>query len=109
LMHGNGVSDPARIAAMVRQVRHMPGYHAQPILFNEDDHFAFDKPANHFIAAVSEHASWGCFDYRMKGEGIDAGYQSVPVDWAISSERKRGFFELLSKITGANSSQSQPP
>ncbi len=87
----------------------MPGYHGQPILFNEDDHFAFDKPENHFIAAVSEHASWGCFDYNMKGEGFDAGYQSVPVNWAISSERKTGFFELLSQITGANSSQPQPP
>ena len=28
--------------------------------------------------------------------------QSVPVDWGISSARKRGFFELLSEITGAN-------
>ena len=103
LMHGNGVSEPAQIAEMVRQARRAPGYHGQPILFNEDDHFAFDKPQNNFIAAVSEHASWGCFDFRMKGEGFDAGYQSVPVNWAISSERKRGFFELLSKITGANS------
>ena len=109
LMHGNGVSDPARIAEMVRQARRVSGYHGQPILFNEDDHFAFDKPQNNFIAAVSEHASWGCFDYRMKGEGFNEGYQSVPVNWAVCSERKRGFFELLSKITGANSSQPQPP
>jgi hypothetical protein len=58
--------------------------------------------------AISEHASWGYFDYRMKGEGFDEGYQSVPVNWAVSSERKRGFFELLSKIAGANSSQPQP-
>jgi hypothetical protein len=43
----------------------------------------------------------------MQGEGFDEGYQSVPVNWTISSERKRGFFELLSKITGANSSQPQ--
>jgi len=109
LMHGNGVSDPARIAEMVRQARRVPGYHGQPILFNEDDHFAFDQPQNNFIAAVSEHASWGCFDYRMKGEGFDEGYQSVPVNWAVCSERKRGFFELLSNITGANSSQPQTP
>src|SRR2546427_1404700 len=73
LMHGNGVSDPARITEMVRQARRIPGYHGQPILFNEDDHFAFDNPENHFIAALSEHASWGYFDYRMKGEGVDAG------------------------------------
>ena len=44
---------------------------------------------------------WGYFDYRFKGEGFDEGYQSVPVNWGISSERKRGFFTLLQEITGA--------
>ncbi len=44
LMHGNGVNDPARIAEMVRQARAVPGYRPMPILFNEDDHFDFDKP-----------------------------------------------------------------
>ena len=102
LMHGNGVSDPERVAEMVRKARKAPGYHGQPILFNEDDHFDFDKPRNNFVAAIGEHASWGYFDYRMKGEGYEAGYQSVPVNWGISSERKRSFFELLSEITGAN-------
>jgi hypothetical protein len=38
----------------------------------------------------------------MKGEGFDEGYQSVPVNWGISSGRKRGFFELLREITGTN-------
>ena len=37
----------------------------------------------------------------MKGEGFDEGYQSVPVNWRISSERKRGFFNLLKEITGS--------
>ena len=41
-------SDPARIAEMVRQTRKVPGYRPMPILFNEDDHFDFDKPANNF-------------------------------------------------------------
>ena len=41
-----------------------------------------------------------CFDYRKKGEGFDEGYQSVPVNWKTSSERKRGFYKLLSEITG---------
>ncbi len=36
----------------------------------------------------------------MKGEGFDEGYQSVPVNWGISSTRKRGFFRLLAEITG---------
>ena len=105
LIHGNGVSDPERIAGMVRNTRAVPGYAPKPIVFNEDDHFAFDQPRNNFVAAVSEHASWGYFDYRMKGEGFDEGYQSVPVNWGISSERKRGFFRLLSEITGASPAQ----
>jgi hypothetical protein len=100
LLHGNGVSQPERIREMVRQTRAVPGYTPKPILFNEDDHFNFDQPTNNFVAAVSEHASWGCFDYRMKGEGFDEGYQSVPVNWAISSARKRGFFSLLEAIAG---------
>ncbi len=100
LMHGNGVKDPARIAEMVRRARKVEGYRPMPVLFNEDDHFDFDKPMNNFAAAVGEYASWGYFDYRMEGEGFDAGYQSMPVNWGISSPRKKGFFKLLSEITG---------
>lgn len=100
LLHGNGVSDPDKIAEMVRKTRQVPGYHSMPILFNEDDHFAFEQPKNNFIAAVSEYASWGYFDFRMKDEGFDEGYQSVPVNWGISSARKRGFFNLVKEITG---------
>jgi hypothetical protein len=86
---------------MVRQTRVVQGYTTKPILFNEDDHFDFDKPRNNFIAAVSEHASWGYFDFRMKDEGFDEGYQSVPVNWGISSERKKGFFRLVAEMTGS--------
>ena len=101
LIHGNGVRDPNRIAEMVRQTREVEGYRPMPIVFNEDDHFNFDQPLNNFVAATSAGASWGFFDYRMKGEGYDDGYQSVPVNWNISSARKRGFFELLGEMTGA--------
>ncbi|GAB4463706.1 MAG: hypothetical protein OHK0029_32760 [Armatimonadaceae bacterium] len=101
LIHGNGVSDPARIADMVRKTRAVPGYRPMPILFNEDDHFDFDKPMNNFIAALSEYASWGYFDYRMTDEKFDDGYQSVPVNWGISSPRKQGFFRLLAEVTGS--------
>lgn len=99
LIHGNGVSDPKKIADMVRRTRAVPGYTPKPIVFNEDDHFDFDKPENNFVAAVSEHASWGYFDFRIRDEGYDEGYQSVPVNWGISSSRKRGFFKLLSEMT----------
>ena len=99
LLHGNSVHDPERISEMVRQTRAIKGYRPMPIVFNEDDHFDFDKPQNNFLAALNEGASWGYFDYRFEGEAFDEGYQSVPVNWRISSERKKGFFNLLKKIT----------
>ncbi|MSU61720.1 MAG: hypothetical protein EXS31_04865 [Pedosphaera sp.] len=101
LLHGNGVSDPDKITEMVHKTRAVPGYTPKPIVFNEDDHFDFDKPRNNFTAAIGEYASWGYFDYRMKGETFNDGYQSVPVNWGISSDRKRGFFKLLRDATGA--------
>jgi hypothetical protein len=100
LLHGNGVRDPARINAMVAETRAKPAWRPMPIVFNEDDHFDFDQPRNNFTAAVRAGASWGYFDYRFKGEGLAEGYQSIPVDWGLSSERKRGFFRLLQTITG---------
>jgi hypothetical protein len=100
LLHGNHVEDPARVRQMVRDCRAARGYRGQPIVFNEDDHFAFDAPDNHMLAALEEYASWGYFDYRMAGEGFRDGYQSVPVDWSIGSERKCSFFRLLAEITG---------
>ncbi|MGN6132940.1 MAG: hypothetical protein ACTHOU_00515 [Aureliella sp.] len=100
LLHGNGVKQPKRIAEMVDQTRSAAGYRPMPIVFNEDDHFDFDQPDNNFVAAIGQYASWGYFDYRMQGEGFNEGYQSVPVNWKISSPRKRAFFNLLSEITG---------
>lgn len=93
LLHGNGVKDPARIGAMVRAVRKQPGYRPKPILFNEDDHFEFDKPLNNCVAAVAEYASWGLLDIE--------GYQSVPVNWSANTDRKRDFFQLVKEITGS--------
>jgi len=100
LLHGNGVKDPARITQMVEETRKLPSYRRQPILFNEDDHFDFDKRENNMLAAVRAYASWGFFDYRLAGERFDDGYQSVPVNWTISSPRKRDFFKLLATVTG---------
>jgi len=100
LLHGNGVGNPRRIREMVEQTRASKAYRGQPVLFNEDDHFDFDKPDNNLLAAVGAYAGWGYFDYRMKGEGFEQGYQSVPVDWSMSSDRKRGFFKLLKDVTG---------
>lgn len=99
-MHGNGVDDPARITEMIGKARNIDGYRPMPILFNEDDHERFDQPSNNFAAAVAEHVSWGWFDYRRKGESLNEGYQNPPVNWGISSQRKRAFFDALSEITG---------
>jgi hypothetical protein len=101
LLHGNGVSDPNRIVAMVAETRSTPGYTPKPILFNEDDHYDFDRTWNNFTAATSAHASWGFFDFRRPGEGFHEGYQSVPADWGISSARKRAFFDVVASLSGA--------
>ena len=98
LVHGNGVRDPDRIMEMVQQTRHVTGYRPMPILFNEDDHFDFDKPMNNCMAAISQYASWGYFD---PGENdYHNGYQSVPVQWQINTPRKRAFFQKIRDITG---------
>jgi hypothetical protein len=99
LVHGNGVKDPARITASVQQIRTMCTT-PKPIVFNEDDNYGFDQPEYNFLAALHQHASWGYFDYRRKGEPFADGFQCVPVDWTIDTERKRSFFNLLSNVTG---------
>jgi hypothetical protein len=109
LIHGNSVADPARIAALVRAARQVPGYAPKPILFNEDDHYDFDRPANNFTAAIGEYASWGFFDYRRPGESWEEGYQNVPVDWGISSKRKRDFFRLVREVAGQEAGSTTEP
>lgn len=99
LIHGNGVDDPNQIMHMVDTIRSMVSYQPMPIVFNEDDHFDFDKEMNNMVAAISTYASWGYFDFRMEGEGFENGFQSVPVDWSISSDRKKAFFNKLKEIT----------
>lgn len=100
LIHGNGISEPHKIVEMVKTTRQVEGYRPMPVLFNEDDHFDFDKPVNNMVAAIGEYVGWGFFDYRLKDEGFDEGYQSVPVNWGLSSDRKKGFFGLLKEVTG---------
>ena len=98
LIHGNGVTDPNRIAEMVDETRQVAGYRPMPVLFNEDDHYDFEQPMNNFIAAISRYASWGCLDIGENNYGD--GYQSPPVNWGMSTERKRGFLRLVKEMTG---------
>jgi hypothetical protein len=109
LPHGNRVHgpdgplqpSPHGIRLQLARWRASPAYRGQPLVYNEDDHYEFDRPDNHFVAAVGSGASWGYFDYRMSRERFEDGFQSLPVDWTISSKRKRAFFGLLKEITGA--------
>jgi hypothetical protein len=100
LLHGNGVQDPAKITSLVANTKKVDGYNNKPIIFNEDDHFNFESDSCNFVNAIRSYASWGYFDYRMKDESYEQGYQSVPVDWGINSERKKAFFKKLKEITG---------
>jgi hypothetical protein len=107
LIHGNGVTDPARIAEMVKKTRQVPGYRPMPIVFNEDDHFDFDKPYNNMVAAIGEYASWGYFD---PGESnyVD-GYQCPPVNWGINTARKQAFFAKVREISGISAAPAKQP
>ncbi len=101
LIHGNGAKEPGQIAELIRKTRAVPTFKEMPVLINEDDHENFDQPENNFTTAIAAHVSWGWFDYRRKGESFEDGYQSPPVNWGISSARKRSFFNQLNKITGS--------
>lgn len=106
LVHGNGVSDPQSIGQMVDEVRESKQFDDQPIVFNEDDHFDFDQPENNFSVALAHRAGWGFFDPGPGAGGsaaygdYSAGYQNPPVNWTLNDDRKRGFFEMLSEVTG---------
>jgi hypothetical protein len=101
LIHGNGVSDSERIRQMVVQTRAVPGYTPKPILFNEDDHYDFEKAQNNFTMAISAYASWGLYDQGTNN--YHDGFQSPPVNWHINTPRKEAFFNLVDEIAGPHS------
>jgi hypothetical protein len=107
LLHGNGVVEPAYIAEQVARTRQLATYRPMPIVYNEDDHFDFDAPLNNLGVAFANYASWGFFDPGEGAGGSAArgdyrhGYQLVPVNWSLSTERKRAFFATIRRLTGA--------
>jgi hypothetical protein len=108
-LHGNGVQNPERMVEMIEEVRAMDVYTPMPIVNNEDDQpwrveaQGWSDDGNNLVASVKNYASWGYFDFRLPEENLDynLGFQSVPVNWQISSDRKRDFFNLLAEITGS--------
>ena len=100
LIHGNGVKNYEAMQLLIDKTRKVEGYRPMPVVVNEDDHFDFDQERNNFVAAVEKYVSWGYFDYRKDGEDFSVGYQTVPVDWGINSDRKKAFFNKVKEITG---------
>ncbi|HEV2107012.1 MAG TPA: hypothetical protein VGR16_01970 [Thermomicrobiales bacterium] len=106
LLHGNGVTEPSHIGEMVRVTRGLLNGRKMPIVFNEDDHFDFERDENNMLVAIENYASWGYFDPGPGAGGAGAesnyrdGFQNVPVNWGLSTDRKHSFFRLLADVTG---------
>lgn len=100
LVHGNGISNQDTLSAYYESYRSLPGYRPMPIINNEDDHFGFEKPKNNMMTSFQHYVSWGYFDFRKKDEPFEVGFQSMPASWKIDTDRKKGFFGLLKKVTG---------
>lgn len=106
LLHGNGVKKIERMEEMITTVRAMDVYKNVPIINNEDDNpwrnQGWGEYDNNMSVSVQNYSSWGYFDFRLEEENklFNEGFQSVPVNYQISSKRKQDFFNLLAKITG---------
>jgi hypothetical protein len=109
LIHGNGVQNPDRITEISREVRSKAVFRTMPLVNNEDDipwrnpDQGWGEMGNNFVSSVKSYTGWGYFDFRLPNENYDynLGFQSIPVNWQLSSERKRNFFSLLAEITGS--------
>ncbi|MGA1195141.1 MAG: hypothetical protein ACO36I_01440 [Candidatus Latescibacterota bacterium] len=114
LIHGNSVKDPNQMVQNIETIRSLCQT-PKPIVNNEDDSpwsprklepgqkapgWNTEGITNNFMACVKNHVSWGFFDWRQEHEGFNEGYQCVPVNWEISSERKKTFFNILAEISG---------
>jgi hypothetical protein len=101
LIHGNGAKKPNQIQLLIDSTKANLAGRNIPIVNNEDDHYDFEKETNNFLVSINNYVSWGYFDFRFSGEtDKKEGFQSVPVDWGINSERKKAFFIKTKEITG---------
>lgn len=110
--HGNGLT-PAQLTEKLRKLKATPGFAARPrpIVVNEDSVFV-----ENLDAAFAEGCSWGFYcqgygsaykdrsDWTTHGREQEyaalSGYQTVPVNWGINTDRKRAFFARVKEITG---------
>ncbi len=99
LIHGNGMKRPDQMGRAIKGTRALESYTPKPIVVNEDDNYNFDSDFANIALATKEYASWGFFDFRRTEESMNNGFQSVPVDWRVNSERKKAFFNYVKRIT----------
>ncbi len=105
LLHGNGVKETVKMVELIKNTRELIGNDLKPIVNNEDDrpwrdkHQGFGEEGNNMIVSIENGVSWGYFDFRIKDESFEEGFQNPPVDWSIQSDRKKQFFQLLKKVT----------
>ncbi len=99
LIHGNGMKKADQMRKAIKNTRALKSYTPKPIVVNEDDNYNFDSQFANIAIAAEDYASWGFFDYRREGDAASDGFQSVPVDWTISSARKKAFFNYVKRIT----------
>lgn len=102
LIHGNGFRESDELEERIKDVRALDAKRVIPVLVNEDTHKDFDDADGRLKTCVASHVSWGWLDLRRNGEDLANGYQSPPVNWGISSDRKRAFFNEIAEISGAD-------
>jgi hypothetical protein len=86
---------------MVRETRAAACYRGQPIVFNEDDHFDFDRDDSKLHGLRSPRAPAGaCSTIGCRARARNAAFRPCP--WTGgSTPRKRAFFNLVAEMTGS--------
>jgi hypothetical protein len=102
LFHANALRTAEKFSNHIVKVKEVVGKRIMPIVINEDDNnTALEADSSHFNIALNNYISWGYFDYRKKDNpDFKEGFQTIPVDWKINSDRKKEFFNKLKEITG---------
>jgi arabinoxylan arabinofuranohydrolase len=101
LIHGNGAGKTTQLQLLIDSTKEVMNGKVLPIVINEDDHYDFQDSINNFKVAIDNYVSWGYFDFRRKNEALIEGFQSMPADWGVNSDRKIDFFNMVADITGS--------
>jgi hypothetical protein len=88
--------DPENTRKVITSIRDLPAWKRRPmpIVINEDS-----ISVENMDAALTVYAPWGYYDQGQNN--YNDGFQSVPVNWTISTPEKKRFFDRVAAITGA--------